>query len=219
MKVLQSPRMVETYGTDVSQMHTTRAALIEDVARRLETQQPDEILVDSVLQSTGVSRGSLYHHFENFDHLIETSLAVRYARNVDQTIEAMRSLLERDLSKNEFMAHLDAMNRWMQTAERRRFRLERARILAAAEGKPRFERVIGRESSRLTSAVADLVKAAMDRGIFQRTNDPHAVAVLVQAYTLGRIVDDFNSDNPVSNEAWVDLIGRILREILMEKDD
>lgn len=211
--------MVVYYETDIAQMHTTRAALVEDVVLRLETQQPDDILVDEVLKSTGVSRGSLYHHFEGLDHLIETALAVRYARNIDQTIGFMKELLERNLSKHDFMAGLEELSHRLQSSDRRKFRLERARILAAAEGRPRFETVIGRESNRLTTAVTDLVNVAMDRSIFQRQNDPRAVAVLVQAYTLGRIVDDFNTEEPVEDGAWIDLIGRILREILMEQGD
>lgn len=210
---------MEYRQTILEAMHPTKAVLVADVVARLDTQQPYDIGVDTVLESTGVSRGSLYHHFENFEHLLETALAVRYASSIDQTVLAMRDLMERDLTKAEFMKYLLELNRHVQTRERRNFRLERARILAAAEGKPRFEAVVGRESARLTRAVAEMTETAIERGFFQSQNDPKAVAVLVQAYTLGRIVDDFNSDDPVDNQAWVDLVGRILREILMESDD
>lgn len=218
MKNLHLQATDEFPESNLAAMHPTKAALVADVVTRLDSQQPYDIGVDAVLHSTGISRGSLYHHFENFEHLVETALAVRYASSIDQTVAAMRALMSRDLTKSEFLEQLFALNRAVQTRERRSFRLERARILAAAEGKPRFESIVGRESARLTRAVSEMVETAIDRGFFQSTNDPKAVAVLVQAYTLGRIVDDFNDEDPVDNQAWVDLLGRILGEILMQPD-
>lgn len=218
MNTLHFQGLMDHPETDLNAMHPTKAALVTDVVNRLDRLQPYNIGVDDVLRATGISRGSLYHHFENFEHLLETALAVRYASSIDQTVLAMQELISRPMSRDEFLRRVDELNRYVQTGERRSYRLERARILAAAEGKPRFEAIVGRESSRLTAAVATMVERAMELGYFQRQNDPKAVAVLVQAYTLGRIVDDFNTDNPVDNEAWVELLGRIVREILVEPD-
>lgn len=216
---LHFEHVMEHPETDLKVMHPTKAALVAEVVMRLDALQPHDIGVDEVLRTTGISRGSLYHHFENFEHLLETALTVRYASSIDQTVQAMQELVSRQLSKTDFLKHIEDLNRFVHTRERRNFRLERARILAAAEGKPRFEAIVGRESARLTAAVAAMVERAMELGYFQRQNDPKAVALLVQAYTLGRIVDDFNTEDPVDNDAWVELVGRILREILVEPDN
>lgn len=210
--------MEEHFETDLAKMHPTRAALVTDVVNRLDGSQPQEILSEAVLQSTGISRGSLYHHFENFDHLIETALVVRYARYMDQSIRLIEEILESNFTKDEFLSRLEFLIRITQDPERRSFRLERARILAAAEGNPRFERVLGREANRLTSAFTELIKDAMGRGYLRQDNDPQAVSVLIQAYTLGRIVDDFNHENPVDFEQSISLIYRIVREVIAEVD-
>ena len=39
--------------------------------------------------------------------------------------------------------------------------------------------------------------------------DPHAAAVLVQAYTLGKVVDDI-SPQQIDEQAWVDLISQLV---------
>jgi AcrR family transcriptional regulator len=199
-------------------MHPTKAGLVRDVVERLDTQMPWEIISDAVLESTGISKGSLYHHFDNFDHLMETAQVVRYARYMDATIEQIQQIWTAQTSKADFIERLDAFTRQMQVRARSKFRLERARILAAAEGNPRFEAALAVESDRLTTALADVIKDAMIAGIFRRDNDPRAIAVFIQAYTLGRAVDDYNDIHPMDDDRWADLIGRIVRNVLVEPD-
>ncbi len=199
-------------------MHPTKAALVVDVVTRLDTQMPWEIISDAVLESTGISKGSLYHHFDNFDHLMETAQVVRYSRYMDATIAEINKIWSSQTSKEDFFQRLDAFTRRMQVRHRRKFRLERARILGAAEGNLRFEAALAVESDRLTSALADVVKDAMIAGMFRRDNDPRAVAVFIQAYTLGRAVDDYNDIHPMDDNRWADLIGTIVRNVLAEPD-
>lgn len=208
----------ETTDYDLERMHPTKAGLVLDVVNRLDTQKPWEIISDAVLESTGISKGSLYHHFENFDHLMETAQVVRYARYMDATIEQIQEIWKSHTSKEDFIQRLDAFTRRMQVRARSKFRLERARILAAAEGNARFEAALAVESDRLTTALADVVKDAMIAGIFRRDNDPRAVAVFIQAYTLGRAVDDYNDLHPMDDGRWADLIERIVRNVLVEPD-
>lgn len=208
----------ETTEYDLGKMHATKKALVLDVVERLDTQKPWEIISDAVLESTGISKGSMYHHFDNFDHLMETAQVVRYARYMDGTIEEITKMWNAHTSKEDFIQRLDAFTRRMQVRSRSRFRLERARILAAAEGNPRFEAALAVESDRLTTALADVIKDAMIAGIFRRDNDPRAIAVFIQAYTLGRAVDDYNDIHPMDDGRWADLILQIVRQVLVEPD-
>ncbi len=217
-RLITLPLVRETTEYDLDRMHPTKASLVRDVVNRLNTQKPWEVISDSVLESTGISKGSLYHHFDNFDHLMETAQVVRYARYMDATIEQIQEIWSAQTSKEDFVQRLDALTRQMQIRSRRMFRLERARILAAAEGNSRFEAALAIESDRLTTALADVIKDAMIAGIFRRDNDPRVIAVFIQAYTLGRAVDDYNDIHPVDDGRWADLIGLIVRNVLLEPD-
>ena len=217
-RLITLPLVRETTEYDLDRMHPTKASLVRDVVNRLNTQKPWEVISDSVLESTGISKGSLYHHFDNFDHLMETAQVVRYARYMDATIEQIQEIWSAQTSKEDFVQRLDALTRQMQIRSRRIFRLERARILAAAEGNLRFEAALAIESDRLTTALADVIKDAMIAGIFRRDNDPRVIAVFIQAYTLGRAVDDYNDIHPVDDGRWADLIGLIVRNVLLEPD-
>ena len=217
-RLITLPLVRETTEYDLDRMHPTKASLVRDVVNRLNTQKPWEVISDSVLESTGISKGSLYHHFDNFDHLMETAQVVRYARYMDATIEQIQEIWSAQTSKEDFVQRLDALTRQMQIRSRRMFRLERARILAAAEGNSRFEAALAIESDRLTTALADVIKDAVIAGIFRRDNDPRVIAVFIQAYTLGRAVDDYNDIHPVDDGRWADLIGLIVRNVLLEPD-
>ena len=50
--------------------------------------------------------------------------------------------------------------------------------------------------------------------MYAKDFDAHAGAVLVQAYTLGMIVDDF-VENQMDPEAWYDLIDKVVDKVFL----
>jgi hypothetical protein len=76
----------------------------------------------------------------------------------------------------------------------------------------RFRRILGIQEQRVTDALADLFREAQARGWMNTDFDPQAAAVLIQAYTLGRIVDDI-SPNQMDQEKWVDLITTLIERV------
>jgi hypothetical protein len=90
-----------------------------------------------------------------------------------------------------------------------KFRLERARALANAEGNLRFQKALATETDRLTSLLEDLCREVIEKGWFRKDLNPRALAVFIQAYTLGKLVDDF-SPNRVSEDEWNALIDGIV---------
>ena len=91
-------------------------------------------------------------------------------------------------------------------------RFERARALGMAGWNPRFRRVLGEEQRRLTEALTDLFREAQHKGWMNAQFDPHAAAVLIQAYTLGQVVNDID-DEPMSRDAWNALIHRLTDQV------
>jgi hypothetical protein len=58
-----------------------------------------------------------------------------------------------------------------------------------------------------------LVREAQAKGWLSSDVDAHVLAVFIQAYTLGQIVNDV-TDNGMSRDAWVMLIDRIVTRAL-----
>jgi hypothetical protein len=67
--------------------------------------------------------------------------------------------------------------------------------------------------SRLTGAIADLVREMKAKDFVNQELDPGAVAVFIQAYSLGLIVNDVSNDQ-VDLENWHSLISRMTRGLL-----
>jgi len=193
-------------------IHRTKTLLIETTARLIEVRGAGSLQVEEVLAASGVSRGSLYHHFEDFYELIEIATAERFSASVDRSIAAISRLLDSATSREECFAGLRQITEQTQARELESVRFERARALGMAGSNDRFRRILGIQEQRVTDALADLFREAQGRGWMNTDFDPQAAAVLIQAYTLGRIVDDI-SPHQMDQEAWVDLITTLIERV------
>ncbi len=63
---------------------------------------------------------------------------------------------------------------------------------------------------RLTNAFREIFTDAQRKGWLAPDIDPHAAAVMIQAYTFGRLIDDITDDR-MSHDAWIALIDRVVR--------
>ena len=186
-------------------IHPTKARLIETAAQLLETQLPGAIQVDEILDKSGISKGSLYHHFEDLGELLEAAQVTRYAAWVDRSIGLIVPVLSGAKNRDDIIEGLKKATLYTQSADYKSTRFARARTLANSENSERFRKALGLEQERLTTALEDLVSEAKNKGLFRADLDSRIVAVFIQSYTLGKIVDDV-VPTPMSQEKWDDFI-------------
>jgi AcrR family transcriptional regulator len=197
--------------------HPTKSSLIECAADLLDKYRFDEITVEMILDRSGISKGSLYHHFEDIYHLLEAAMIVRYARYVDTNIAALQSLLSTAKTGEEFYLGLSQLSAITQGEGMKRARQERALTIGRAITSPRMSVLLQAEQQRLTDALAQLIQDAQARKLCNAEIESHALAVLMQAWTLGKIVDDL-SENPVDNDAYLALVNRVIREVFVPQN-
>jgi len=195
----------------VKNAHPTKVALVNTVVELLENHRADEITSEQVLEISSISKGSLYHHFIDFSALIDTARVIRYSRWVDRSIQLLTDVTTSTKTREEFFAGLTEVTKLTQSPSSRSSRFERARILGLAEGNPRLMHDLGEEQQRLTDSITDLVREGQERGYMRKDLDASAIAVLIQAYTLGRIVDDVTV-NHVDPEKWIQLISEVVEK-------
>lgn len=181
----------------------------------LDGPDPEHVTVEDVLSRSGVSRGSLYHHFEDFEELYETGLAYRITQWVTDSAEAIENIFLNASSSHDIREGVRAITAATQGANRRLNRLERARAFGLAGFNPRFQAVLGVEQARMTEVFRSLIERAQERGWVKPSVDPMAMAVFIQAYTLGRVVDDISPDK-VDPEKWTELIDDVVVQILFD---
>lgn len=196
------------------EMHPTRRTLLETMVRMLDDKPAEMLTCDEVLAEAGVSRGSLYHHFQDYPDLVEHALVARFARQVDGSVEALTTALDTAASRDEFRDLLVELTRRAQLPGRASRRMERIVTFAHSANSPRLRAMLAAEQQRLTDAQAELVADAQGKGWVAPDLDPQAVAVLIQAYTLGRVVDDITPE-PVDPAVWVALIGRMIDRTIL----
>lgn len=192
--------------------HPTKVALLECVAKLLESHQSDEISVEMVCKTSGIALGSLYHHFQDLPNLIDQALVFRFARYVDRSIEWLIQAVTGSNSKAEFFEGLKRVTRGTQTKELEQVRRERAGAIYRTGSHSAFAHALGLEQQRLTDEIANVVSTAQKNGWVNPNLDPQGAAVLIQAYSLGRIVDDI-SPSPMDNEKWVEIIDRLAEKV------
>ncbi|MEY4291186.1 MAG: hypothetical protein RL130_1128 [Actinomycetota bacterium] len=197
--------------------HPTKTKLIDTTADLLKKLPRSEISTDLILNTSGISKGSLYHHFEDLDELLETAMLVRYTDWVDSSIELILQIIARSKTPEDVYDNLVELTRFTQDPNRRTERIYRAEILGMAEASPQFAKRLGEEQQRLTDALVDIIRDTQENGYFRKDLDAHAIAVLIQAYTLGKVVDDY-SPQPVNPEKWNDLINSIIRKVFIGLD-
>ena len=181
----------------------------------METKSPREISADEILSKSGISKGSMYHHFTDLDELIETAQVARFSKWVDVSISNLGQILQNAKSKEELINSLEVVTAATQSVSRRSSRIERASALSRRNASKNYYDLMGKESDRLMDSLEDLAREAQEKGLFSRKHNPRVIALMVQAYTLGKIVDDY-SHKPVPESDWNAIIMDLIRNVFVE---
>jgi AcrR family transcriptional regulator len=195
-------------------LHPTAIELVKTVELLLNLKRADEITTEEVLKQSGISKGSLYHHFADLPDLIETTLIYRYSKWIDLSIQRMSALLNTAKTPKALKEALFQITFATQKESLKDVRIERARIFAQAQNNARLSEKLVNETERMTTSLEDLVREVIGRKLFKPNLNARAIAVFIQAYTLGVLVNDF-TNNKVSFEDWTSLINQIIGEVFI----
>jgi AcrR family transcriptional regulator len=195
-------------------LHPTAIELVKTVELLLNLKRADEITTEEVLKQSGISKGSLYHHFADLPDLIETTLIYRYSKWIDLSIQRMSALLNTAKTPKALKEALFQITFATQKDSLKDIRIERARIFTQAQNNARLSEKLVTETERMTTSLEDLVREVIGRKLFKPNLNARAIAVFIQAYTLGALVNDF-TNNKVSFEDWTSLINQIIGEVFI----
>lgn len=195
--------------------HPTKRLLVETVSQLLDEKSATQISAEQVLELSGISRGSMYHHFVDLDDLLETTQVYRYSKWVDGSIRFMYDYVIKAQTKDELRASLRKLTEITQADDRKAARAQRAHALAMCATNQRMAEKLSPEIQRLTDAIEDVTNEVKNKGLFKKSVDAKSLSTFIQAYTLGKIVNDFNPE-PVDEAQWVDFIMTIVEKTFIE---
>ena len=193
--------------------HPTKVHLTEAAATLIDELGSQGFTVEQLLEKSNISKGSLYHHFEDFHDVIMQAQVLRFARYVEEDIAALTNVLLASTSREDMFGRLDQISRATHDSARSGRRADRIEILAGARHSEKMKNALGPTQARLTGAIADLVREMKAKEFVSENLDPGSVAVFIQAYSLGLIVNDV-SNEPIDLEEWHAMISRMTRGLL-----
>lgn len=194
-----------------------KLALIDAAERLLTHSSPSQITTTVLLREAKVARGSLYHHFGNLAHLLETAMLRSFSRDVTSNVLLLKNVVISAKTKEEFQDGLRLVTEISQSAQRRESRFTRARLIARSQHNERLASLLADEQIRLTQAITNIFETAQRKGWIRKDIPTAAAAVFIQAYTLGKVVDDL-VDKPVDATDWNRLIAVFVELTLIAPD-
>jgi AcrR family transcriptional regulator len=194
-------------------MHPTKRLLIETAAQLIDDFGPQGFTVETLLDRSSISKGSLYHHFVDFPDLIEQAQLKRFSRFVDEDIEALSDVLTNATSREDMLQRVERIVELSHDEARVKSRADRALIVGSSFGTAKFRKSLGMEQQRLTEAIADIIRDAQEKNWVRAEHSPRTIAMFIQAYSLGKILDDV-AELPVEPPAWNGIVGEVLHAVM-----
>lgn len=198
----------------IGNSHPTRDLLIEKVIALMATRPLEEITSELVIEESGISKGSMYHHFNDFPELLEFAYVEIFARLAHGQMSALKGILLGSNSREELLTGLRTITHGNLDPSLVSLRLARVTAIANALSSPRMGAMIATVQESLTQELADYFREIQARGWGNPNLDPNTVSVFVQAYIVGSVVDlvttkqmDFNS--------WVFLVDQVLGTVIL----
>ena len=190
-------------------LHPTAQSLVDTVKGMLIHTPYNSIKSESVLLRSKISRGPLYHHFENFEELIEVAQTQIYQDYVSEVVAALAKsaiALEDPLATREEFGRILKESEVENSLALRRQRIGLIHNAASIES---FGEKLSTTQESLNRQWIHIYQIAVEKGWADPEIDPRAVAILMQAAFFGRILDDI-SPTHMGSAQWLAVLSRLL---------
>ena len=184
----------------------SRAQLIDVALRIILERGIDALRVDDVVREVGVTKGSLYWHFEDRQGLIKAAIAEQIRRFSAETVAGLSEAIAKSPNKEQYLMRLmpyivDPFN-----AQLVRERWGRLAILVETQNDPELKAMMHDVQSRHLEVVVELMTDAQTRGYLRKDLDPRAVAVALSVINIGSNIIDVLGDSAPEPDAWWNLM-------------
>lgn len=184
----------------------SRARLIDAALRTILQHGVDSVRIDDIVAEVGVTKGSLYWHFEDRNALIKAALAEHIQRLNANIISGVSSAIDESNRKDAYIARIAPFIADPFNAEQVRERWGRLAILVETRNHPELTEMMRDVQARNLDVFVELMTQAQQSGILRQDLDPRAVAVALNAMYLGSNIIDVLGDDAPTPDAWWGLI-------------
>ena len=177
-----------------SGLHPTAQQLVDVVIEMMAENPYDTLKSEIVLERCGLSRGPLYHHFVDFQDLIETAqiqIYQRYATGISQALaDLIASCTESEQLKIGFASFVNQVSNEATVKSR----LQLIGIVHNAHATAEFRKKFLPVQEQINLSWIEMYRFCLDRGWADPTIEPRAFALLMQSTVFGRIMNNISGD-------------------------
>ncbi|MFM7064718.1 MAG: TetR/AcrR family transcriptional regulator [Actinomycetes bacterium] len=184
-------------------------ALILETARELVTECGEGgFRISDLVERSGRSVGSIYHFFGSREGVLEAVWLSELTRAWAVDADRLRALAGTVQTPADLEQMVVLLAHELHDPARSDQLWAKLEVIAASRRRPALRRVVEQAQKEMTDAYTDLLRQLQDRGLLANEVDPAAVAVLVQAVTIGRIVNDLSGSASCRFDAWLEVLRR-----------
>ena len=184
----------------------SRTQLIDVALRIIMEQGIDAVRIENIVAEVGVTKGSLYWHFDDREGLIKAALAEHIRRESAVTVAGVVDAIDEASSKDDYFARIAPYLADPFNLEQVRERWSRLAILVETRKHPELVEMMRDVQARNLEIFVELMTEAQESGMLRQDLDPRAVAVALHAMYLGSNIIDVLGENAPTPEAWWGLI-------------
>jgi len=179
----------------------TIAQLIAATDAALREGGEASVRIQDISSQTGISIGSIYHHFGDRDGLIRATLTHNFASFTAADMPRVKAFFERMSSKAEMAEHYDEMFAFVKEHFSHQSALERAAIVGNAAGRPKLREELAEVQHELNVSATEVMQIAADHKMLKPHLNPRAAAMVALGLLLGKALAELDNE-PVSDDDW-----------------
>jgi len=195
----------------------TRQHILKCAQAELEEYGPIKFNILRVIEESGVSRSSMYHHFGDRDGIIAAVEVERLIAEVRLSNEMLRLLVMSASSGEKVFESLEHALMFASMPEGRRSRAHRIAVIAAAQNIPQLQTSLVENQIFGDQYLTETLEIAQSQGMIEMTQPAVHIARFVASIFIGRITVDGLESEEVDT-TWVQTTMSVLRFLLNPKN-
>jgi AcrR family transcriptional regulator len=196
----------------------SRARLIDAALRAILKNGVDAVRIDDIVAEVGVTKGSLYWHFEDRNALIKAALAEHIQRLNEDTIAGVSDAITKFDDKEAYLQRVAPYFADPYNSDQVRERWNRLALFVETRNHPELLGMMRDVQARNLEVFVELMTEAQNTGVLRQDVDARAVAVALNAMYLGSNIIDVLGEHAPTPEAWWGLISFFVGALFPEDD-
>ena len=178
-------------------------SLVVDAARRaLQSSGESAVRVQEISVATGVSIGSIYHHFGDREGLIRAAYLDQFISSVTADIDRLKAWSVSVTSTAELREQYASMLEFLNHHYSELPLAERAAIVGNALARPELKEAISAAQTRLVDGLTEVMTNLREAKVLKEHLVPRAAAQVILGLLHGRVIAELDNDGSVTGEDW-----------------